>query len=637
MYFGDSLTTAFASISARFGWGRTPQAPLEIGLTHHFAVQAYLSSGMLRKCIRIPAADRTAKWRDWQADSDAIGKIEAEEKRLGLRAKVKQAEILRGLGGGALILSQEAPADHSMPLLASSMGPGRLAAINVASRWQLECLDWDKDLASPTYGQPRMFELKGGDQNINRKIHPSRVITFRGDALPVGGNVTMEEAFWGDSRLSAVLREVTRSDEVNGWFAALVRKAKITRYGIPGLSERMAQPDGQKRINDRIAAIAEGENITNAAVYESGAGDYPGETITDYQVTWAGIPAVMDAFDQRVSAVSDIPFTRLMGRSPAGMNATGQHDLDNWWTAVSDGQENELRPCLEALDPLLLASAGVPADGVTWTFAPLSTPSEAERATTFKTTMEALTALKTMAIMPEEALNEAAQNLLLENETLPGLESILNDIPDDERYGVDPAADPSLGDPSALTEPQARGGDLPVSPTARGPGATGAPARAANDAKPIPLYVQRKLLNAAELIAWAKEQGFTSTLAADDMHVTVLYSRNPVDPIKMGETWSGDDKGNLTIKPGGPRAVEKLGESAVVLMFASSDLAYRHQSMVEAGASHDFAEYQPHVTLTYEAGDVDLEAIKPFAGKLVFGPEIFEPLDLDWKSKIKED
>lgn len=141
-------------------------------------------------------------------------------------------------------------------------------------------------------------------------------------------------------------------------------------------------------------------------MFSAAAGqDQPGETITDYQITWAGIPAVMDAFDQRVAAVADIPFTRLMGRSPAGMNAAGQHDTDNWNKAVASGQNLELRPCLEQLDPVLLRSAGVakPED-VTWRFAPLWTPTEQEEATTFKTFMEAFEKVQATNAIPNEAL-----------------------------------------------------------------------------------------------------------------------------------------------------------------------------------------------------------------------------------------
>jgi hypothetical protein len=45
--------------------------------------------------------------------------------------------------------------------------------------------------------------------------------------------------------------------------------------------------------------------------------------------------------------------------------------------------------------------------------------------------------------------------------------------------------------------------------------------------------------------------------------------------------------------------------------------------MVRNGASHDFDEYQPHVTITYEGSDLDLSKVEPYRGELVFGPEIF--------------
>jgi len=156
------------------------------------------------------------------------------------------------------------------------------------------------------------------------------------------------------------------------------------------------------------------------------------------------------------------------------------------------------------------------------------------------------------------------------------------------------------------------------------------------DATPRPLYVYRKLLNAADLIAWAKTQGIETTLSAADMHVTVLYSRQPVDPMVMGETWGTETDGSLIVKPGGPRAVELFGEGALVLQFASWSLSSRHGDMVREGASHDYGDYAPHVTISYNAAGVDLEAIKPYSGLLHFGPEIFETLDPDWKSKIEE-
>jgi hypothetical protein len=229
-----------------------------------------------------------------------------------------------------------------------------------------------------------------------------------------------------------------------------------------------------------------GESTLNATVYAAGSGvdGAGGEKISDYQITWAGIPAMMDAFDQRVAAVADIPFTRLMGRSPAGMNATGQSDTDNWNKMVVAGQNLELRPCLEALDAYLVPSAGVTSP-VTWRFAPLSTPSEKEEADTFKTFMEALEKVQGTNTIPDRAFAEAFQNWMEEREFMPGLAGALAKVPKAERFGLAPGL-PDLDangdpiDPSALQE----GGD-PASRTTPGDPMEAEPRRrAANDKVP---------------------------------------------------------------------------------------------------------------------------------------------------------
>lgn len=631
-YTRDGLGAAFSTLERGYG-GYGAQTSLGMRqLTSQLAIAAYLSSGLLRKCIDIPAADRVREWRDWQADSDHIGLLEDEEKRLDIIAKVKFAEVLRGIGGGALILAL--PGDPATPV--GIVAKGALAAVNGASRWQLQLVDVDTNMAATTYGQPAMFRINGGTKGA-QDIHPSRVIPFRGDPIPAGFGVSSDDAYWGASRLERVIAEVRKSDDASQWFAELVKKAKLLRFGISGLGMY-----DQTDLNARVALIAQSENSLNATIYNLPAKDGTGaesggEKIDDFQVSWNGIPAVQDMFDQRVAAVSDIPFTRLMGRSPAGMNATGQHDMDNHDRAIMAGQKLELKPCLDRLDEVLIPSAGVDPAKVTWAFAPMSTPSEAEDAVTFDKTMDALTKLQATNTIPDVAFTKGAQNLMSEREWVPGLDQALAEIPETERFGITPDA-PGVGgvDPSALTQ-QPKGGD-PNLAGAMGSNGSGPVARAANDARfndatPRTLYVSRKLLNASEFIAWAKSQGFTTTTPADELHVTITYSRTPVDWMKMGATWDGGDKGELTVAPGGARIVELLGDKgAVVLLFASSSLSWRHEEMIREGASHDFPEYQPHVTVTYERPDgLDLSKVEPFRGALRFGPEIFEELDTDWK------
>ena len=174
-----------------------------------------------------------------------------------------------------------------------------------------------------------------------------------------------------------------------------------------------------------------------------------------------------------------------------------------------------------------------------------------------------------------------------------------------------------------------------MAPAGKQPAPADEPAEANRQKASTPrtLYIKRPLLNADEFLRWAKGQGFKSTLAAAELHVTIAFSRSPVDWMQIGEAWGNSD-GTLTVRAGGPRVVEGIGrEGAVALKFASSELAWRHMQIRECGASWDWPEYQPHVTITYSAADIDPAKVEPFRGELRFGPEIFQEIDENWRDR----
>lgn len=158
------------------------------------------------------------------------------------------------------------------------------------------------------------------------------------------------------------------------------------------------------------------------------------------------------------------------------------------------------------------------------------------------------------------------------------------------------------------------------------------------------LYVRRDLLNADAVRKYFKGQGLDGLVEDGKMHVTVMFSRTPVDWFKMGEAWTDDKDGRLIVKSGGARLLDLLGpqKEVLVLLFASSQLSWRHEDMKMQGCSWDYPDYQPHISLTWNLGEelMDrkerLEKLTPFTGELVFGPEIFEEVKVDWQKTIKE-
>jgi hypothetical protein len=143
-----------------------------------------------------------------------------------------------------------------------------------------------------------------------------------------------------------------------------------------------------------------------------------------------------------------------------------------------------------------------------------------------------------------------------------------------------------------------------------------------------PLQVSRSLLNGPALRAWAETCGVTVTVPDDLLHVTIAYSRTPVD-------WNGVGLGEPRLEArGGARRLELLGFRGhdLVLSFASPELVARWRQICDAGATWDWPRYQPHVTLAYDLPAAALPssewlaAIVPYDGPLLFGPERFAPV-----------
>lgn len=159
------------------------------------------------------------------------------------------------------------------------------------------------------------------------------------------------------------------------------------------------------------------------------------------------------------------------------------------------------------------------------------------------------------------------------------------------------------------------------------------------NANPRSLYIRRNVLNAKDILRWAREQGFESLVPANEMHVTIAYSEQPVDWMKVGEAWTNREDGSIRIAPGGARLVEPLGnDGAIVLMFTSSELSWRWYHIKECGASWKYGEdYQPHITLSYKGDpDLDLMKMEPYRGPIILGPEIFEEVTHDWAEDLVE-
>lgn len=607
-----AIRDGLVNLVANLGTGRDKAAHTAYGppaLTEQDAVNAYRSAWLPRKIVDIPAMDACRKWRSWNGEAKEITALEAEEARLGIRGKLLETFIKARLFGGAALYIGTGDSDPSKPLNPERIQKGGIRHVNVLTKRVLSAGELDRDPESPRYGLPAFYTLSAGTRPID--IHPSRLVILRGAEIP-DAELAPHMSGWGDSVLTAIYDEIRRADSTSANIASLVFEAKIDVIKIPGFMSMMADPTSEQQVLDRLRLAAMAKGINGTLVLDAE------EEFDQKKQEFGSLRDIMLAFMQLVSGAADIPVTRLLGQAPGGLNASGESDIRNYYDRIQSIQELELQPAMELLDNCLIRSAlGARPPEVFYTWRSLWQTTDKERADIGKITAESIKIINETRLIPEDVLSKVAVNMLTESGVAPGLESEMADWLAENPDGADADGDDARA--AAGVDPEA--GER----------------EAIGDAAPRPLYVHRKVTNAAEILAWAKAHGFESTLPADDLHVTIAYSRQPVDWMKAGSTWSDREDGGLTVRPGGARLLEQFDGGAVVLLFNSSELAWRHESIKQAGASWDHPDYQPHITITYQPGDVDLSKVEPYRGAIELGPEIFEPLDENWKQKVRED
>lgn len=559
---------------------------------------AYRASTWYGKIVRIPAADAVREWRAWQAEKEQIEAIEAEEKRLNGRRVVYEALLTSRHTGGAVIVVGGLPGQAGQPLRFESISKGSIKSLTVLGRDDITPGRKILDPQSEWFGLPEMWTIHTDGTQVD--IHPSRVVLVNGRTVP--GAFRRTGDFWGDSLWVQMADSIRAADSAGPIIEALMHEAKVDVVRIKNLVSQMASGAAEQDYIRRWTMVAALKSIGNVMMLD-------GEDEHDQkEITWAGLPDVVRSLLTIMAGAADIPVTRLTGEQQSGLSGADSGSLRHYYDGIRTIQELEYTPALQPLDEMLIRSAlGERPTEVWYRWNPLWQPSEKERSEVDKLEAEAVDIYARSGLIPQDALAEMVQNRLIESGSWPGAETAY----DASKADLDvPEVGEGEEDPSTITA----------------------------DAAPRTLYVSRAVLNAKEIIAHFKGRGFKTTLPADDLHVTVAYSRQPVDWIAVGESWSGSDRdGNLEVSPGGARVMERFGQDskAVVMVFASSDLRWRHETIKEKGASWDWDDYQPHITLSYEF-DGDIDQVEPWQGRILLGPERFAEIDEDWPEGIKE-
>lgn len=409
-----------------FSLGYGSQSPLEATeypltrMTDNYALlnSLYRSNWVVQNVVGLLVDDMVREWYDLKSATPEQGKaIQTVERSTRLRDRVstglKWGRLYGGAAGLILIDGQE---DLSRPLDAEAILPGSFRGLYILDRWQGISPD-----AGLTFegGElvPEYYSINDAAGHTAARVHHSRLVRFVGRELP--DLERQAELYWGESEVEALYNDVVAHDNVSANMAALTFQANINTMEVKGLEQllSMSSPDVQRRFWNTMQAQKVLRSNFGMQLVEQG------NKISNTQYTFAGLSDVYESMCLNLCGASHYPMTKLFGRSPAGMNATGESDLKNYYDYVDTLRESKLRPILDKLLPVVARSAGIEQLDLDVTFPPLWTPTASETATIAKEKTDVIIAAFQAGLLDADvAMRELKK---LEDET--GLFSSLTD------------------------------------------------------------------------------------------------------------------------------------------------------------------------------------------------------------------
>ena len=321
--------------------GKDKNVHLEVGdyriLTDEELTALYTAGGLSGKIVDVVAHDSTRN--GWELKNDEDGEIELELARIGFTAAINQALIYSRLYRGAVIVmvTQTGKLDKPIPL-----NGGVVTHLRVYSAARIDLYEEDivDDPNSKYFEDVEKFKirkLRGGYMEVHRE----RCMVFKGEVLPDYETSLFDLTYhyWGLGAVQKIWIELSYYESGEQGVSNLMQEAVIGKYKMSNLKSILAQ--GTKEAIDKILTRLETINTSKSiirAVLLAEDEDY----IRD-GVNFGGIPEIMDRQQIALSAVANIPVTRLFGRSPAGMNSTGQSDERMYYDDVKSRQEWQMR------------------------------------------------------------------------------------------------------------------------------------------------------------------------------------------------------------------------------------------------------------------------------------------------------
>lgn len=378
------LGTSYASLSHHSMRGSLWLEPEELG-------DLYVGDPIARRLILEPYVSAFEKGYDLSPPAEMDTTI-AQEQEKAIRDKLDELGAVEALveflawgelygRGGLLLGAVDGSMDPAEPLDKERVTELRWLAPLTTE--EFSALSLDDDPASPTYGEPVTWQVRRGRKGTPVETHTSRLLLS--GSVPTS-LAMREDHEWRDiPALQAVYEDLRNYNSGKTGMAQMLVDASQAVLKIMDLPAILSDDDTLLKARLRILEMARALHIMPI-----NAGDVNGAGAEDFQYVERTFSGVADTSDRLLGALSSgagWPQTKLFGRSPAGENATGESDRENWDDLVLGKQRDKCIPPFQVVVSLVAQVLGFD-DGWTVGFAPLRQLTPTEQSALDKTVAE---------------------------------------------------------------------------------------------------------------------------------------------------------------------------------------------------------------------------------------------------------
>lgn len=352
----------------------------------------YEGNGLFSKIIDTPAEEALKHGFDLNLKSDEVNAF-VEDALDDLEWEEKAATAIKWarLYGGALIVmliddgrGLEEPVDweHIRSIDELRVYERSIVQPDYASLYQQDYGGNGVGNRVSKFGQPEYYYVSSIYGSF--KVHESRCLVFRNGVLPEQtSNATY--LFWGMPEYVRIRRALRETVTAHTDSVKLLERSVQAIYSMKGLASLLTTDDGENQVLKRLQLVDTSRGLLNSIAIDSEGEQYDFKTFQ-----FSGVKDVIDATCNMLSALTNIPQTILFGRSPAGMNATGDSDFESYYNFVEKIQrlmlKRNLRTLLDVVFRAGIASGDVAEEpDYKLEFKPLWSLSDTEQATVDQT------------------------------------------------------------------------------------------------------------------------------------------------------------------------------------------------------------------------------------------------------------